>query len=359
LTGSDDIRHMRHALRLAARALGRVAPNPAVGCVIVAPDGVILGRGWTAPGGRPHAETFALAQAGAAAKGATAYVTLEPCAHYGQTPPCAEALIAAGVSRVVGAVVDPDPRVKGKGFATLAAAGIVVNEGVCEDEARALNAGFFSRIEKGRPLVALKVAESADGYAAPPPGGARWITAEPARRHAHLLRAMYDAIMVGVGTVLADDPLLTCRLAELEARSPIRIVLDAKLRTPLTSQLVQTARTIPVLLFAGPSGGEKLADAGVEIFHMASDADGRLDLAAIVRVLGERGLTRLLVEGGPALHADFLRRGLADLIYRYVSPAKLGGGLRSAIAAAELPGFTCAERERIGPDLLETFRVKG
>src|ERR1041385_5995279 len=206
-----DAFHMRHALTLARRALGRVAPNPAVGCVIVSRDGRVLGRGWTAPGGRPHAETIALAQAGAAAKGATAYVTLEPCAHQGQTPPCAEALVRAGVKRVVATVTDPDPRVRGKGFATLRAAGIEVMECVLEREAREVNRGFFLRIEKDRPLITLKIAQSRDGKTIPPPGATRWITNEESRRFGHLLRAQHDAILVGVETVLADDPELTCR----------------------------------------------------------------------------------------------------------------------------------------------------
>src|SRR5438552_18831690 len=217
----DDIRHMRHALRLAARALGSVAPNPAVGCVIVAGDGSIVGRGCTQPGGRPHAETVALAQAGVRARGATAYVTLEPCAHHGQTPPCADALAAAQLVRVVGAAVDPDPRVAGSGFARLESAGVVVTRGVLEAEARALNLGFFRRVMQGRPLVALKIAQSADGYVADAKGNSRWITSEDARRHGHLLRARHDAILVGIGTVLADDPELTCRLPGLEQRSPL------------------------------------------------------------------------------------------------------------------------------------------
>src|SRR5687768_14810985 len=236
---------MAHALRLAARNLGAVWPNPAVGCVIVAKDGRIAGRGWTARGGRPHAETQALAEARDAARGATAYVTLEPCAHHGQTPPCADALIAGGVARVVAAVRDPDPRVSGGGFAKLAAAGIKLTIGVGEGEARRINAGFFSRVEKGRPLVALKSAESEDGFVAAP--GKRWITADPARRHGHYLRATHDAIMTGIGTVLADDPLLTCRLEGLEERSPIRVVVDSRMRLPLSSQIVQTAKRIPVI----------------------------------------------------------------------------------------------------------------
>ena len=356
---------MRHALRLAARSLGQVAPNPAVGCVIVA-DGVIVGRGWTAPGGRPHAEAIALAQAGEGARGATAFVTLEPCAHLGQTPPCADALIAAGVSRVVGAVVDPDPRVKGRGFVKLAAAGIDLAQGVCEEDAGALNAGFFKRIKEGRPLVALKIAESADGFVADASGKTRWITSERSRRRSHLMRAQNDAIMVGIGTVLADDPLLTCRLEGLENRSPMRVVVDSRLRLPPNSQLARTARETPVLVFTvANTGGEALTASGVEIVRVEADADGHPDLAAVLSVLAARGITRLLVEGGPTLHAAFLRRGLADLAYRYAARTTLGSGLRSAMPTREAqsptnaPHFTFLACETLGPDLLETFAVTG
>jgi diaminohydroxyphosphoribosylaminopyrimidine deaminase/5-amino-6-(5-phosphoribosylamino)uracil reductase len=356
---------MRHALRLAARSLGQVAPNPAVGCIIVSPDGAVVGRGWTARGGRPHAETIALAQAGEGARGATIYVTLEPCAHLGQTPPCADALIAAGVSRVVGAVIDPDPRVKGGGFAKLAAAGIEVVQGVGEADARALNAGFVKRIEQGRPLVALKIAQSADGYVAAVSPKTRWITSERARRRGHLLRAQHDAIMVGIGTVLADDPMLTCRLEGLEHRSPLRIVVDSSLRLPPSSQLARTARETPVLVFtAASAGGGVLAASGVEIARVEADADGRPDLDSVLRVLAARGLTRVLVEGGPTLQSALLARGLCDTLYRYTAPVALGGGLRSPLAqhnggTTDAAHFTFLAREPLGPDLLETFAVNG
>ena len=273
-------------------------------------------------------------------------------AHFGQRP--------------FGAVVDPDPRVSGRGFAKLAAAGIEVTQGVCEQEARALNAGFFKRIEKGRPLVALKIAESSDGYVADASGKTRWITSERARRHGHLLRAKHDAIMVGIGTVLADDPLLTCRLEGLEHRSPTRIVVDSKLRLAPSSQLARTARHTPVLVFtAATAGGETLTALGVEIVRADADALGRVDLAAVLRALAARGLTRLLVEGGPELHGSFLKLGLADVVYRYTAPLVLGAGLRSAFPAtkgdapANAPHFTFQFREAIGPDLLESFRIAG
>jgi diaminohydroxyphosphoribosylaminopyrimidine deaminase/5-amino-6-(5-phosphoribosylamino)uracil reductase len=350
---------MRHALRLARRGLGRVAPNPAVGCVIIARDGQVAGRSWTAPGGRPHAETIALAQAGSQVEGATAYVTLEPCAHHGVTPPCVDALITARVARVVGAVTDPDPRVSGRGFERLRAAGIAVSTGVLESEARALNAGFFKRITEGRPLVALKAAQSADGYVAGPPGANRWITGEDSRRHGHLLRAQYDAIMVGIGTVLADDPLLTCRLPGMEDRSPLRVVLDSHLRFAPTSQLARTAREAPVVVFTSAKGDDgELGAAGVQIIRIGSHSAGRPDIAAVLRALGNRGITRLLVEGGPTLQAALLERNLVDAIHLYRAPARLGDGLRSAISAIPA-NFHLVSREALGPDVLESYEARG
>ncbi len=249
-----DARHMRHALMLAERALGTVAPNPAVGCVIVR-DGIVVGRGWTQRGGRPHAEVVALQQAADAARGATAYVTLEPCAHIGQTPPCANALINAGISRVVGAVEDPDPRVSGRGFAMLREAGVVVVTDVLRDEAAALNAGFFLRMTGKRPLVTLKLAVSADNKIARAPGGDQWITGEEARRFGHFMRARHDAILVGIETALADDPELTCRIPGLEDRSPLRVVLDSGLRLPIDSKLVRTTHACTAACFDLPRGG--------------------------------------------------------------------------------------------------------
>ena len=356
---------MRHALRLAERTLGNVAPNPAVGCVIVSAEGHIVGRGWTQPGGRPHAETVALARAGAAARGATAYVTLEPCAHHGQTPPCADALVAAGLARVVGAILDPDPRVAGGGFTRLEGAGLSVTRGVLEAEARAINLGFFKRVTEGRPLVALKIAQSADGYVADAKGNSRWITSEAARRHGHLLRARYDAILVGIGTALADDPALTCRLPGLEQRSPLRVVLDSRLQLPVTSQLARTARDLRTILFTSMNeGGEALTAQGVEIQPVAAGVDGRPDVAAVLKALGQRGITRLLVEGGPTVHAAFLKRNLVDLIHIYRAPLLIGAGGRPAIAPAAPVDLSAAlrlklaERLPLGPDILESFALR-
>ncbi len=225
-------------------------------------EGVIVGRGWTQKGGRPHAETMALHQAGDAARGATAYVSLEPCAHHGQTSPCANALIEAGVARVVAAIEDPDARVAGKGFAMLRAANVEATTDVLKDEAAELNAGFFLRVKENRPLVTLKIAKSADGFIAKPSGESKWITGEEARRFAHLLRARHDAILVGSGTVLADDPELTCRLPGLEDRSPARVVLDTHLRLSPQSKLAQTARQIPTLVFTAAEGSEALRELG-------------------------------------------------------------------------------------------------
>ena len=323
-----DLSFMRAALALARRGLGNVWPNPAVGCVIVN-DGRVVGRGWTQPGGRPHAETEALVRAGAAAEGGTAYVTLEPCCHWGQTPPCADALIAAGLSRVVVAVEDPDPRVAGGGVGRLRQAGLTVDTGVCEAAAAEINAGFFHRVRLGRPLVTLKLATSLDGRIATAAGESRWITGPAARERGHLLRATHDAILVGTGTVLADDPQLTCRLPGLGERSPLRVVLDRQLRIPLAARLFAEARRVPTWLVALPSTDpvkqQALRDAGVEIIDGEPDPAGHLDLAAALRRLGERGLTRLLVEGGGQLAAALLRAGLVDRLAWLHAPLLLGG----------------------------------
>jgi diaminohydroxyphosphoribosylaminopyrimidine deaminase / 5-amino-6-(5-phosphoribosylamino)uracil reductase len=355
----NDTKHMRHALVLAERALGRVAPNPAVGCVILSKDSRVVGRGCTQPGGRSHAETVALAQAGEGTLGGTAYVTLEPCSHHGQTPPCAEALIRAGVARVVGAVEDPDPRVKGSGFAMLRRAGVEVATGILREEAAALNAGFFLRVQKGRPLVALKVAQSADGKTIPPPGAPRWITSEESRRFGHLLRAKHDAIVVGMETALADDPMLDCRLSGLGDRSPIRIVLDTHLRMPPRLRLFRTARQIPTLVFTASSSGDVLRECGVEIVRVPVNEVGRLDLAAVLGNLAERGITRLLGEGGATTALAFLSAGLADRIEIFTAPKTLGDRARGDIApllqAAESSGIVRTGSRKLGPDMLESY----
>jgi diaminohydroxyphosphoribosylaminopyrimidine deaminase/5-amino-6-(5-phosphoribosylamino)uracil reductase len=350
---------MRHALVLAGRALGRVAPNPAVGCVIVSRECRVVGRGSTQPGGRPHAETVALMEAGEVARGGTAYVTLEPCAHLGETPPCAEALTAAGISRVVAAVQDPDPRVKGKGFARLRAAGVEVATGVLEREAAELNAGFFLRIKHDRPVVTLKIARSRDGKTIPPPDANRWITGEESRRFAHLLRAQHDAILIGVGTALADDPELTCRLPGLEDRSPLRIVLDSHLRLPVHSKLVQSARNVGTIVFTAREGGDHLRAHGVEVLRVMPDTNGRVALTAVLGVLAGRGVTRLLVEGGATVWSAFLNESLADRREVFTAPAELGpAGTGTISETIRLDKFERFDTRALGPDLLESYRLR-
>jgi diaminohydroxyphosphoribosylaminopyrimidine deaminase/5-amino-6-(5-phosphoribosylamino)uracil reductase len=363
---------MAAALALARRGLGRTAPNPAVGCVLVRPGpvggpvgGTVVGRGWTQPGGRPHAETEALARAGAAARGAIAYVTLEPCAHTGRTPPCADALVAAGIGRAVVALGDPDPRVDGKGNARLRAAGIAVTEGVCAAEAAALNEGFLLRQRHGRPLVTLKLATTLDGRIALASGESRWITGPAARRRGHLLRAEHDAILVGSGTALADDPDLTCRLPGLEDRSPLRIVADARLRLPSNARLVRGAAEVPTWL-ATVEGhpAEGLAPyqaAGVEIVPVDAGPGGGLEATSLLSALGARGLTRLLVEGGGRLAAALLEAGLVDRLAWFRAGAVIGGDGRPAVAGLALRELAAAPRFRreavlpLGDDLLETY----
>ncbi|HEX3431688.1 MAG TPA: bifunctional diaminohydroxyphosphoribosylaminopyrimidine deaminase/5-amino-6-(5-phosphoribosylamino)uracil reductase RibD [Rhizomicrobium sp.] len=370
MTGSEllepltDSHHMRHALGLAARGLGRVAPNPAVGCVIVSRHGRIVGRGWTGRGGRPHAETIALAQAGAAARGATAYVTLEPCAHQGETPPCADSLIQAGIARVVAATTDPDRRVSGRGFDRLREAGIDVRTPLLESEATALNLGFFLCIRANRPFVTLKIAASVDGRTASAGGESRWITGEQARRFGHLLRATHDAVLVGIETALSDDPLLTCRIPGLERDSPVRVVLDTRLRLSERSKLARSAREVPTLLFTVAQGGDALAECGVEIMRVGRDVRGRPDIGAVLRELASRGITRLLVEGGAGVHATFLDRGYADRLEVFRAPLALGESGHAAIDALaafsldEAPRFASVGTRRLGTDLLESFDVR-
>jgi diaminohydroxyphosphoribosylaminopyrimidine deaminase/5-amino-6-(5-phosphoribosylamino)uracil reductase len=367
MTAVFDRHTMGAALGLARRGLGTVWPNPAVGCVVVN-EGRTVGRGWTQPGGRPHAETEAIARAGDAARGGTAYVTLEPCAHWGRTPPCAEALIAAGVSRVIASVEDPDPRVAGGGLARLREAGIAVESGLCADAAAEINAGFFQRVRTGRPLVTLKLATSLDGRIATATGESRWITGPKARERTHLLRATHDAILVGTATVLADDPQLTCRLTGLEHRSPVRVALDRNLTIPPDTRLVAEARQVPtwIVTVPGSDPGRRAAllRAGVEIVDSAPDEAGRIDLADALQRLGERGLTRLLVEGGGRLAAALLRARLVDRLAWLHAPLLLGGDGVPAVdalglgALAEAPGFELVASERIGADLFSTYRLR-
>jgi diaminohydroxyphosphoribosylaminopyrimidine deaminase / 5-amino-6-(5-phosphoribosylamino)uracil reductase len=343
-----DGRFMALALRLAERGLGRTWPNPAVGCVVVK-DGRVVGRGWTQPGGRPHAEVEALSRAGLRALGATVYVSLEPCAHYGRTPPCTMALIHAGVRRVVAATLCPDPRVDGKGIAQLRQAGIEVDLGLRGAEAEALNAGFFLKERARRPLVTLKLATSLDGRIATRSGQSLWITGEAARARGHLLRATHDALMIGSGTALADDPSLTCRLPGLEARSPVRVVLDGRLRLPATSRLAATAGAVATWLFtrrpAGPPArAEALAAQGVELIEVGAAGCEGLDLEEVLAALAARGITRLLVEGGATLAASLLRRRLVDRLAWFQAPLIIGGDGHAAIGELGIDGLAAAAR---------------
>ena len=359
---------MRAALALARRSLGRTWPNPAVGCVIVR-DGQVIARGRTRDGGRPHAEADAIAEAtvsGQSLKGATAYVTLEPCSHHGRTPPCADALVASGVSRVVSALEDPDPRVKGQGHERLKAAGIAVEVGEGAAEAAEINAGFLLRIREGRPLFHLKIASSLDGRIATASGESKWITGEAARRDGHRLRAIHDAILVGAATATADDPDLTCRLPGLEGRSPVRIVLDSQARLSPMSKLATSARATPVWLVCTKSAPadrrDALARLGVEILEVDSGSDGRIDVSAAAQALGARGLTRVLVEGGGQVAASFLKAGLVDGISSYRAGLVLGGDSRSAVGGMECarlgsaPRFRLVSARQLQGDTLETWR---
>lgn len=349
---------MAHALRLAARGLGNVWPNPAVGCVIVA-DGRIVGRGWTQPGGRPHAERRALDMAGDAARGATAYVTLEPCAHHGKTPPCAEGLIAAGVERVVSALTDPDPRVAGRGHAMLRAAGIAVTEGLLAQEAARLNAGFLRRVTAGLPFVTLKLATTLDGRIATATGDSRWITGPQARRHVHLLRLTHDAVMVGAGTARADDPDLTVRDLGA-AHQPVRVVLDSRLSHAPDSRLGRTARAVPVWMVhtaAAPAAARAAwAAAGAELIEVAAEDGGRIAPRIALQALAARGLTRVLCEGGGTLAAALVAAGLVADLALYTGGALIGGDGRAALGAlgldrlAEAPRLTLRETQRLGGD---------
>jgi diaminohydroxyphosphoribosylaminopyrimidine deaminase / 5-amino-6-(5-phosphoribosylamino)uracil reductase len=354
---------MRAAIALSRRALGSTWPNPPVGCVI-ANDGFMVGQGVTAPGGRPHAETQALAMAGEAARGATAYVTLEPCSHHGQTRPCADALIEAGIARVVVAATDPDPRVNGAGLARLRAVGIEVIEGVLTADATDVLAGFFSRIQRQRPLVTLKLASTLDGRIATSTGESQWITGTPARKAAHALRGQHDAILVGVGTVLADDPDLTCRIPGYTMRPAVRLVLDSHLRTPLMARVVATSGAAPTWILhrngADPTRIEALTGAGVSCLEIAHDEIG-IDPAAALTALADAGLTAILVEGGASVAAAFLRAGLVDRLAWFHAPSILGGDGLPAVQAtgiaslAELHRFARVAQRPLGDDLLTEF----
>jgi len=366
VTLADDARFMSLALALGRRGLGRTWPNPAVGAVIVRNDGagpVIVGRGWTRPGGRPHAETEALRRAGEAARGATMYVTLEPCSHHGKTPPCADAIVAAGIARVVSAMVDPNPEVAGAGHWRMAEAGVVVEVGVGAEEAAHAHAGHIRRVRDGRPHVLLKLAVSADGKAGLAGRRPVTITGEAARARVHALRAMSDAVLTGIGTALADDPLLTCRLPGMAERSPVRVVLDSALRLPLDSRLVASAREVPLWVATGQAAPNERAEAlqrlGAEVLRVAS-ANGKLDLSAVMHRLAERGITRLMVEAGPMLSTAFLDADLVDEAVLLRAPASIGAAGLDALEGRPLETLTRSLAlvgcEAVGVDTIEHYR---
>ncbi|HEY7246599.1 MAG TPA: bifunctional diaminohydroxyphosphoribosylaminopyrimidine deaminase/5-amino-6-(5-phosphoribosylamino)uracil reductase RibD [Xanthobacteraceae bacterium] len=360
-TVETDKRFMALALALGRRNLGRTWPNPAVGAVVVQ-DGLIIGRGWTQPGGRPHAETEALTRAGAAARSGTLYVSLEPCSHHGRTPPCADAIIAAGIARVVSPMADPNPRVAGKGHWNLAEAGLVVEVGIGAEEARRAHAGHIRRMLDGRPHAILKLAVSGDGKVALSGRRPVGITGEAARRRVHLMRAMSDAVATGIGTVLADDPQLTCRLPGMH--SPVRIVFDANLRLSPGSRLVASASTTPVWVVTGagaPQSSELALKArAVEVLRVA-EAAGRIDLASAMKLLAGRGLTRVLFETGPVLTTALLKADLVDEAVLFRSPTMIGPGGIDALEGLPLSALIDSPRlrrvgaEAAGPDSVETF----
>jgi diaminohydroxyphosphoribosylaminopyrimidine deaminase/5-amino-6-(5-phosphoribosylamino)uracil reductase len=337
-----DQRFMALALTLGRRGLGRTWPNPAVGAVIVR-DGVIVGRGWTQAGGRPHAEVEALKRAGEAARGATLYVTLEPCSHHGKSPPCADAVISAGIARVVSAIEDPNPEVAGQGHARLRAAGIIVDVGPGAQEAARGHAGHFRRIRDRRPHVILKLAVSSDDRIAAAGHRPVAITADATRSRVHLLRAQCDAILVGIGTVLADDPLLTTRLPGMEAQSPVRVVLDRALRIPGSSRLVHSARETPLWVMTSnlseAPAAMKLGAAGAQVIRVAAAPPG-LDLVAVLHALAEKGITRLLVEGGSRVASSFVAADLVDEAWLLRGPASIGAGGVAALDALPLSAIT-------------------
>ncbi len=357
-----DARLMEEAIELAESALGFTSPNPAVGCVIVA-GGKIIARAATATGGRPHAETVALAKAGARARGATAYVSLEPCAHYGQTPPCANALVEAGIKRVVIGCGDPFPKVRGKGIAILKKAGIEVTVGVEEDECRRINEGFFTRVEKGRPMVTLKLAMTLDGRIATSSGDSQWISGEESRALVHRWRRYSDAVMVGAGTVVADNPRLTCR--DEGGRDPYRVIIDAKLRSDPRARVFTQRSSASTILVTTPANYKKAharyGSDKTEILAIRT-VGKEIALAPLLHEFGQRGWNRVMLEGGAHLAASALRQKVVDRVAMFIAPKLLGGGL-SAIEGLGIlkmkDSITINDMEvwQIGNDLLIEARI--
>jgi diaminohydroxyphosphoribosylaminopyrimidine deaminase/5-amino-6-(5-phosphoribosylamino)uracil reductase len=360
-----DEQHMAQALVLARRGLGLTWPNPSVGAIVVTPSGEIVGRGWTAPGGRPHAEAIALDHAGAKAEGATVYVTLEPCAHEGRGMACSDAIVAARPKRVVIGLRDPDPRTAGRGIECLCAAGIEVEEGVLASQAASVTLGHLMRIAEGRPAVTLKLAVGTDGRMPRGEGQPVWITGPDARAHGHLLRARNDSILVGRGTILADNPSLTCRLPGMSCRSPVRVVLDRRMRTPPGAKLFDDIMVpVWILCAEGETGGnaELLHDQGAEIVSISVDDHGLLDVRDAMETLADRGITRVLVEGGPSVARALLDADLVDeaVIYQGPEPAGTDGltpfagdGLDRLTGSGH---FTVIASRPFGPDRMTWWR---
>lgn len=363
VSAADDERFMALAFALGRRGLGNVWPNPAVGAVIVK-DGVIVGRGWTQPGGRPHAETEALRRAKKAASGATMYVTLEPCSHQGQTPPCADAIIKAGIARVVSAMQDPNPEIAGDGHKRLAAKGITVDVGLGAEEAARVHAGHIMRVTEGRPHVTLKLAVSADGKIGAAGRKPVAISDAPARQRVFQMRAMSDAILVGIGTIVADNPGLTCRLPGLFERSPVRVVLDAKLQIPMMAAVVATVSETPTWIVAAKNASamaeEILRQKGCEVIRV-SDKKGQLDLEKVLSALSAKGITRLMVEGGAKVAASFAAADLVDEAVLIRSEKTIGKDGIDALEGAPLtvltksPHLSAHTSERLGPDTFDTY----
>jgi diaminohydroxyphosphoribosylaminopyrimidine deaminase/5-amino-6-(5-phosphoribosylamino)uracil reductase len=359
----DDERFMRLAMALGRRNLGHTWPNPAVGAVVVK-DGVVVGRGWTQPGGRPHAETQALKRAGKLAEGATMYVSLEPCSHKGKTPPCTDAIIRAGIVRVVSAMEDPNPEVAGGGHAKLMAKGIRVDVGLGANEAQRIHAGHVKRVTTGYPLVTLKMAVSADDKVAAAGRRPVAISGEEARERVFQMRAHSDAILVGIGTVLADNPALTCRLPGMFELSPIRVVLDSQLRLPLASHVVATVRETPTWIFGSGTAStiaeEILVERGAKVFRVGSK-DGRLDVVEVLRILGGEGITRVMAEGGPTIAASLVKADLIDEAVLLRSDKTIGPDGIDPLA--DLPfrmlthsvNLAMCGSEQVGPDRIEYF----
>lgn len=359
MTAAEDARWMARALELAALADYRTSPNPMVGSVVVDTEGRLAGEGWHAAAGGPHAEIGALASAGSRARGGTLYATLEPCSHQGRTGPCTEAIIAAGIGRVVAAITDPDPRASGGGLARLEQAGVEVTTPVLEAAAERLNRFYLHHRRTGRPWVTAKFGASLDGRARTREGDSKWITGEAARRHAHRDRHRHDAILIGVATALSDDPELTARLPG--ARQPLRVVLDSHLRTPPSSRLAGPGTVIATTA----AGGHSLAAAGAEVVRLPADPMGRVSLPALLENLGRRGVLSLLVEGGASVLGSFFDQGLVDGVTAYLAPLVIGGsgagpavmGLGPALLA-DATHLENVEIERVADDLVVSATVK-